>query len=283
MAVVSVKERFEDRESSSEGSVVTIRRSFVVICDAITDGPDAARTAASIPDPGDAHPTNTSATVRRVRAVPIDNSPLAFRVSVEYSNAAESGAEGSGTEDPNPLLRPPDVRFGFQRVTKATSTDVNGNAMVASNGKPFSAMQVEVPRAVKTVTVNVADFSESSATGIINTISSSNSSALMYGIEAQQLVENGFTYWRVTYEVHYDVEKDLSDGQTRQPWQIDRLNEDVDELKNGVLTEITVEDSNGDDVPVRTPVLLDANGAAAPSGPATYQIYTMHNTASWNL
>ena len=100
---------------------------------------------------------------------------------------------------------------------------------------------------------------------------------------AQQLVENGFTYWRVTYEVHYDVEKDLSDGQTRQPWQIDRLNEDVDELKNGVLTEITVEDSNGDDVPVRTPVLLDANGAAAPSGPATYQIYTMHNTASWNL
>ena len=213
MAVVSVKEAFEDRRSSTRRGVTTHTRSYYVVCNNFTDGPAVARTAddgtTAIPSSGDTFPGDSAAYARRIDAEPHDGQPDMFIVRVEYTDEAPSG--GGGFE-PNPLLRPPAIRWGGTSRTEAYFKDVDDKAVVNSAGVGFDEMLVrETGDMVVTITRNQSTFDVDQAIEYLHVTNSDSFTvdgwtiaaehAKMGPIQADKHIEGGIEYYQVQYPI----------------------------------------------------------------------------------
>lgn len=147
MAVVSVDEIYEDRKSSLELAGEKHTRAFVVRLDSAIDGSRLAMLAVGV-GLGSGFPGGGVAQCSSITADQHGDSPLTFRVSVEY----ETPKPGEGTSD-NPDDDLPQLKIGTYKYNKALEKDEDGNPLVASNGEPFDP-PVESERAFLTITLS---------------------------------------------------------------------------------------------------------------------------------
>lgn len=83
-------------------------------------------------------------------------SPLHYVITADYSSEPITQQEKNQTEEPNPLDRPPSIKWKTNKYTKAIYKDVDGNAIVNSAGEFFDPPpEVELFRWCASVSSNV--------------------------------------------------------------------------------------------------------------------------------
>lgn len=119
MAVQSVKETFFLRSSSEDETARVATRHFIVETEDKIDDPISVRTAEGIPRIRDAHPTDPTMWARSIDVSPRGENATVWDVAVEYASSGYGGfgagdTDGDGVpDDPNPLLRPTLISYGF--------------------------------------------------------------------------------------------------------------------------------------------------------------------------
>src|SRR4051794_11033066 len=135
MAVVSVKERHQDRRSSyGEDGTVTHLRVYLVKTDDPADGTAVAMTADGLPVIGMTHPKDGRAKLSKIDVDVHEDSDRHFLWRGEYT--AQGGVFGMPA---NPLDRPPDIAYSFTEATEPYFMDCSEEPkpVVNSAGDPF--------------------------------------------------------------------------------------------------------------------------------------------------
>jgi hypothetical protein len=271
MAVISVKEKFENRRSGKKPGEITHTRVFLVQCDERVDGTAVAISGndgtTAIPSLGDDHPKHTTAKVISIDGEPYNQHDLLFMVTVEYSTAQDKQAQAE-----NPLLRPAEIVWGSTESTETFFRDANGNAVANSAGEPFQTL---LDRETSELTISItrneethnAWFAESYSHTINSNIVTIDGTSFAPGvlklspITATKTTENGYTFYRVSYSI-----KVRRDG-----WKITVLDTGFNELIDPnpddedvakVLRPI-VDGTTG--MPIKNPWPLDGHGRKKPN------------------
>jgi hypothetical protein len=157
MAIISVKERSEDRRKTNEGGNVTLYSSYVVLCDTASDGPwlalSTAAETAGLPADESEHPSDTSIPVPLVAlrdTEPLDtNGAKEFLVRVTWKNFATGNDATILIADPSTQI----VDYDWDGIETTetwfrdagTSTDfdgLTGKAFVNTAHTPFDHLPV---------------------------------------------------------------------------------------------------------------------------------------------
>lgn len=159
---MSITQQATELTSSTEGSAEidgtrTYTRIFQVISDTPTEQAPIVEIAPGVPRFGQSHPTQSAATVRKVRAIRSTNSRLVWQVTVEYSNTPFEDSDGSDASAFNanprkksPLKKDKDKdpedwrdRWNISTVnaTIVIEKDLDGITIATTNGEPFDPPQ----------------------------------------------------------------------------------------------------------------------------------------------
>lgn len=245
MAVLSVKETFDGRESFSEdGRSRDYTRVFVVETDSITDWElssilDAAdpSTALTIPQISESLPGEPTMIVRSVRWESTDN-PLIGRAVVRYSTQSDFAgfSPDDFTGDPdfidNPLARPANVSFSFVKeevaaefaYDRATQLAGGGNGLgrttpvLNSASQPFDPPITTIESYLRMTWVqNFSSFPITEAWLYADAV---NDDQVFLGsfpilpftgkvdsITGNSIYESGSWYWQVTYTIDFRFDR----------------------------------------------------------------------------
>ncbi|MEM1355427.1 MAG: hypothetical protein AAGH88_11145 [Planctomycetota bacterium] len=216
MSVVSAEEDFKRRRSGTDqNGLKTHSRVWVVLCDDIADGPAVAQDAAGIPGFGS---TYEGVAFAGKTADPIDDSDLAFAVTVNY--ATQSG----GSVEVNPLDEPDEIEWGGSESTEPYAIDAAGNPVVNSAGDPID-VERESSIGELTVSRNLASYNDAAMEAYSDTY---NTAAVTIGvttyavgtlkmgrIRASRQVRNDAVFYRVVFPMRKSLsgfdEVDLAD------------------------------------------------------------------------
>ena len=132
-------------------------------------------------------------------------------VTAEYSNKIDSGS-GSGSVNPDPLLRPADITWGFNTYTKVVDIDTSGDPVTNSAGDLFDPPpEDEIYRLKVSISQNEASFNPATAWQLIDTTNNAPitiagapvvaNQALLQHMGATAQYENGVSYAKVNYEI----------------------------------------------------------------------------------
>lgn len=268
MAVEDIRELFSDRSSGRDAKGRRSVRVFLVLCDDVADGPEAAEIAdtlpagMAIPSIGDAHPGDADKFVRSVEAKPEAGEPCEFRVTVQYSTPV---ASGPGEEDPeeNPLARPMTIGWGSTKtsVPVERATFIDGELEWPDIPVESSAYEVFDPpimrdfgRRVLTITHNEATFDSALAivyTDAVNEeafVGCAPGTVKIASITASRHYENEVWYWAVEYQ--FDVNPD--------GWNLFIVDRGTRVLDAAGEKSVTAKDGDGN--PYNSPIHLDGNG-----------------------
>ena len=216
MAVISVKERHQDRRSSYRDGKLTHQRSWLVVCDSPTDGTAVA--IGAVPSPGTIHPQDYSARLTGIDADPHGDSDRHFLVKGEYTGTGQIGLP------PNPLDRPPEISFSYTDATEAYFTDYSTpdpKRTVNSAGDPFETyLERETGELVINITTNeetfnVVDMDELKHTTnetpvVIDGVTFAEGTLKLSPPSAQRIIENvegeggtvqRFVFYRVSWQL----------------------------------------------------------------------------------
>jgi hypothetical protein len=134
MSVVKVT-LIDENSETSEG-VLTGTRIYQVEVDDITDDSETARSAAAIPDEGDAWKSGSAMTARKVAAKRVKNdSQFTYQVTVNYSSGSAATAEAT-----NPIDRPADIEWSGLSERETYFEDTEGNLAVNTAGDAFDRL-----------------------------------------------------------------------------------------------------------------------------------------------
>jgi hypothetical protein len=153
MAVVSVKERHQDRRSSWDGTKWTHLRTWLVKTDDPQDGTVVAVNA--VPGPGSTHNKDGNARLTRLDADPHDSSDVHFLVRTEYTST------GLIAIPADPLKRVPEIAYGYTDGDEPYFLDKSTppKLVTTSAGDPFeSYLTRETGELTISLTVNEPEF-----------------------------------------------------------------------------------------------------------------------------
>lgn len=266
MAVVSVKERWQDR-GGSFGAVddFSTRREWLVTVNDKLDTPLVvyASTAGLLPRYLEPHPQNFYMTCRKLTITPEQSTWKFLTATAEYSTAPVSKEDTDRALQPNPLLRPTRVTIEGVQREKYVNKDRDGIAFTNSAGDYFPAQVVDDDRVLLALTKNVSQRFPS----IFTYSNSLNASAYTVdGITVPKKTgkigrfryselqeENGFSYYVLTSEVQVRP--------AEEDWYISIMDEGFNYLKSGVKTKILIPNDNGDLEPATESVPLNGSGS----------------------
>ena len=210
MSVVSVNEiRAGDVAEKSENTRSLVRTFRVVNSDP-SDGANVARLASGIPGVGDAHPDESTAKCRSVRAAPAhdDDEGLVFLVVCAYRSSISNRQPGQTAEAPT--SRDPITKLSFQSRTVTKLVNQAGAALATSGGEQLP-VEINKPFLVLDVELNLASYAVSTAAAAVGTVNSGAITVAGYSIAAraglledagaEKLTEGDTTYYRVRYRI----------------------------------------------------------------------------------
>lgn len=207
MSVVDVVETWRGQESSVESPDGTTgswrrRRAFnVTVDDPANDNDITILLATGVPKVRDAHPSYSY--LRCVRVTPKRITPLLFEVECEYIQP---------TYDPNtsPVMRPAKKRWSSASTEEAFDEDVNGNAIVNSNGEsPDPPLTKRISDLVLTISRAQDSFDAPAMHAYKDHVNSSAfygyppGTAVCLDIEAEDVNDIDNPYWQVTYTFQF--------------------------------------------------------------------------------
>lgn len=217
MSVVSCKLMPDSRSARASvvGSGLTVRvrvdvqDTWRVVVDDVNDDQNTALTAAGLPGLFDPHPTYPTALVKDLSPRLSAESPWCWYVEVLYSTS-------TGEQDRvniNPLLRPPDVEWTWNKQQIAVLYDKIGTAVANSVGDAFDpALTRDDTRGVLTIGQNEVVYDPVRAMLYQDAVNSDAFFGLpplsfkCQSIAGKAAYENGVAYVRVTYVFEYRSE-----------------------------------------------------------------------------
>lgn len=136
-------------------------------------------------------------------------SKYVYEVTAKYSSKPSDSEE----QDPNPLLRPPDIAWSKATYGKPLAKDLDGKPVVNSAGQPYDPpVEIERTRQVLTITRNELAYDYDLAEEYADALNSDT----FYGKPAGRAKfampvatwkwENGYEYWQVTYQIDFHPE-----------------------------------------------------------------------------
>lgn len=189
------------------------RRQFHLLSDSLLDETDVLL-ATGIPKYLDAYgPADLAALCTSIRADQDPENQWVWHVEAEYST--DLGEQQRRDQDnPNPLLRPAVWKYASVRATRTEPKDRRGNAYQNRAGQPFKSPP-ETPYATAryTITRNESSFSGDLADHYAWTVNSASwygkpaGTVLCKGIEAEEVYEADYRFFRVSYSLHVDRNK----------------------------------------------------------------------------
>lgn len=224
MTVAPAKERRDKRTFRfAPDGARSYRRTFLVITDTKTDGPQAILNAEDLPRHLDAYSVvgqvDNGALAVGVTCRQLPKTPLHWEVTVIYESdigdkdkLEQGGGADGGVNIGDPLLEPAVVTFGFEVFRIVATEDVGGPdpiALVSSSEQPFEPpLMIDDSRPVLTVERNERAFDPLQAIQFKDTV---NRDAFL-GAEAETVKVKGITavkqfqpanpdvaFWRVVY------------------------------------------------------------------------------------
>ena len=279
MAVVSANETREGRNATEKWEGAAPTRAFVVVTNAVTDGADVViagiSSDATLSGAKSRHPDYPNCIVDSIRAVPLGDG-LHWTVTVQYRTM--TGPRGSYTmrrgsgltaPEPNPLARPPEIRYSFMHGTTILEKDLNGAAVLNSANVPFDPpVEVPVAHPVLQVTTNQATYNNPLAAQYVNSVNSDTwygtppDQLRIHDIGAQRMHEayaGGTWFWQMTIEIHRFQGPETAVPGTYAGWQPYLLDAGLKKISSTDPTkwEVMSDDSGK---PFNEPVPLDGAG-----------------------
>jgi hypothetical protein len=146
------------------------------------------------------------AVCRKVTPVQDPQSPYVWTVTAEYSTKAGDQSR----YDPNPLLRPPTIRWSSQKFQKDATQDIQGNPIVTSAGEAYDPPRpIDDSRMILTVVRNESSYDP----GLAQLYTNATNFDVFFGalagqckcdsIQGELKFETGIYYWEVTYVFHF--------------------------------------------------------------------------------
>lgn len=184
----------------------------------------------------------------------------ARRVSEDPHKLEGAGQQKGDKSEQNPLLRPPEIRFGTEKYKKPVWQDAAGNAVVASNGERFDPpLEIDQSRLTITVVKNYAAYPVEKIQTYQDTVNDPDwtfSANLKFakrtvkcnGINGDSVAEQGMFFWKVTFQFSVRYE-----GWNVKPLNVGTYTTDAQGAVHVILDPRT-------GTPVTTPVPLDAAG-----------------------
>lgn len=284
MPVVNVYRSWSSDEVEQSTSGRRFRTQYTVLTDdPVNDTGFVVMAAPGLPQYGDVLVEDISLRARSI--YPRRRTLTLWEVDVEFNTA-------SGPSSSNPLDEPPQISWDYNEYQEEVDIDIDGKPMLNSAREPLSA-PVDFADPVLTVVRNYASISESTLLAYRNVVNSDfflvpAGQALMRPIRAVRQVQNGFTFWQLTFNVM--LREALPEqpgpfgtvGGSERAWYQRFVNEgrheyDGDNPNSGVpLWHIITDPHNR---PVSSPVLLDFFGQRLPHGqPANFVEYKVRRS-----
>jgi hypothetical protein len=259
IAIVSEIAGASGRETDKGQSEHT--RQFRVVTTAATVGDLDVIAAPGIPRRGDVYATGDStdlgSIVKEISAEQDSDNPRVWIVRVEYGPPAN---EREQDQEPNPLLRPAVLSWGFAKSSRVAWRDSKGKPVVNSAGEFFDPpVECDDSRPVLTISRNERSFNPALAISYQDSVNADSFLGFrpgvvkVAGISATNQVENNFFYWAVHYEFEF----------RREGWTTEILDQGRNRLVDGKLVPIYQRDKNGqpiDNLIVAVPVKLNGEG-----------------------
>jgi hypothetical protein len=260
MAIVSVNELKGRRGTVNEKGQTEYTRKFQVQTDSALIGSLAVRTASGVPRVGDVYTTSlefdTNSLANSVEAVQDDENARLWEVTVNYGAPS---AEEQQT-NPNPLLRPAVLTWGFTQASRVIWKDTKRKVVANSAIEYFDPpIEIDDSRPQLTITRNFPSFNAALAIDFQDAINDGpflgfpKGTVKVAGISASSQTENNFFYWQVSVE--FQIRRD--------GWKLEVLDQGRSERIDGKLKPIWQRDGNGnhiENLPVADPVPLDKAG-----------------------
>lgn len=300
MSVLKVTELWVGQASINQGHEKQSVRSFEVKFDG-SDTPAARAVIAltatdgttSIPAYGSSHPGSSIQFVRE-KAVSITNSPLIYRVTVTYRNAAGFTSRKEPDDNVNPLSRDAEISYSFADEDVPIDHDINGNAITNSSDEtPDPPITKTISDLLIEVVSNESSFSPTTAMNYKNKINSGSFLGFSAGLvkcddySAVKMFDSVYgQYWQVrkVFRVRYATVDGVNKGWKKRILdQGFRTKNGTDEGGKPKYLAITSEDDEGKLIPVSEPVLLDGSGSklAASASPVWLE-YDVYDSASFS-
>ena len=294
MGVVFCREIFKGRTSGAQLDGLKYsrkhRRVYHVQMNSVNDGPVLARRAwdpgtpeTRIPSVWDLHPDDPNAFVTNVDCSPIEDEPMLFEVTVDYSTDSTKRPEES------PLLEPTEYEWGTFAQSFILEEDRSDPPKVVANSaaEPFDPpIEVEMHGMSFRITRNEAGniWGPQAGENFNAYADTVNKAQFLFALPgyarmadiralARHMPPN-IDYWRVSYEILIG----------RRKWQRLVLDRGVYELRmvNGVLTRVQIKDPLTE-APITQPVYLDGTGKPLGVGkPAVYLEFKVYDEANWD-
>jgi hypothetical protein len=273
MAVVSVREIWNGRKGSAdEKAVREYDRVFRVVTNSSLDGALTAETAVDpflgirIPNLFSSYiepngiTFDLTAIARKIEAGQDDADPLTWLVTVSYSNHTDQPELGN----PNPLLRPAEIKWSFAQFQRIADIDQFNNPVVNSAGEPFDPpLEKDDSRPVLVITRPEAGIDPGLFYQYRDAINSDPffgapaGTAKVQSIEATRRFENNFYFWDVTYTIHF-----RPDG-----WDLNVLDQGYNALDANGQPTVRILDKYGQ--ALAKPALLNGLGQKLSSATST--------------
>ena len=223
MSILSVNEVSGARSTENEKGETEYTRTFKVVTSAANIGAIAVRTATGIPRVGDYYLTateqDTGSLCKRVEPQQEQDNPRLWIVRADY------GAPSDGDEaqrNPNPLLRPAVLTWGFNKSSRVVWKDANGKGITNSAGEYFDPPpEMDDSRPTLSITRNEAAFNPGIATDYQDAVNSDSflgfapGQVKVAGISGTSQTENNVAFWSVGYEFEF----------RREGWQLSILDQ----------------------------------------------------------
>jgi hypothetical protein len=213
MATISVK---EITGAKATGELQTGKREYTRLYRVITDSKlDSALqvcTSTGIPRLGDIYSANGSfdstAVVLKIDGQQDGENPQVWVITVDYG--PPNVDTSNGQNNPNPLLRPAVVSFGFNKSQRIVTRYVDGRPICNSAGDEFNPpLTVDCSNPVLTVSRNEPVFNPAIAVAYQDAVNSDGffgaapGCAKVAGISAVSQTENNYFFWEVTYQIEF--------------------------------------------------------------------------------
>ena len=260
-------------------------RTFKVLTDNPQDGTVAILAAAGIPAKWSPYNTTTEQDLgslcRKIRCTQEGNEPKSWIVTAEYSSKASEQDENP--EDP--LAAPAKFSGNFAQFQKAIERDLAGNAILNSAGQKFeNPTEVDDSRPAFTIEKNFATMNMLTLFGYRDSVNSAVYLGFPIGtlklgaITFSRQFGNATIYFPHSFTFQYD-----EDGWLITPLNVGFNEKVVESLGPPVVYKLRKCVDPDTKQPYSSPVMLDANGLATPSGPPTFQSFVGYRTRDFNL
>lgn len=185
------------------------KRVLVVETDSVDDGPETILATPGLPTIGSTYALGNDldsiAQCIDLQCEPDPNSPFVWKVTAVYDSSRTVDIGLS-----NPLNLPPEINWSFQKYEFPMQRDALNVPLANSSGERFDPpLTAEISRPVVTITRNEVSYNEVNAIAYQDAVNSDvfgpaqPYQAKISSITAQNQIDIGISYWRVTYEIEF--------------------------------------------------------------------------------